>query len=137
MFKFLIILVILAVGAYFVVNKIPSLKERVIEAVNPAAREARLLGELETNLDEINKNLGEATEQKGTDKIREKINNSKNLLENSKDLLSEISKINGGTGFVGSQIGKIINAFSDKTPYPADHLQTPQTSTPATSCQPN
>lgn len=134
--KFLLFLLIIAVIGYFVINQIPSLKERVIEAINPAAKEARLLGELEVNLDEIDKSLGEATEQKEADKIREKINNSKNLLKNSKDLLSDISKINGNTGLIGSQIGKIINAFSDQTPYPADHLQTPQTSTPATSCTP-
>ncbi len=137
MFKFLIILIVLAAGVYFAVNQVPSLKERVIEAVNPAAKEARLLGELKTNLDEIDKGLKEAAEQKGTDKIREKINNSKGLLEDSKNLLGEISKINGGTGIISSQIGKIINAFSDKTPYPADHLRIPQASAPPAPCAPN
>jgi hypothetical protein len=138
MLKFLIILIVLATGAYFVINQIPSLKARVIEAVNPAAKEARLLGELKANLDEIDKSLGEVTEQKGTDKIREKINNSKNLLENSKNLLSEISKINGDAGMIGSQIGKIINALSNQTPYPADHLQSSAAPpTPIYSCPPH
>jgi DNA repair ATPase RecN len=137
MLKFLIILIVLAAGAYFAINQIPSLKARVIEAVNPAAKEARLLGELENNLNEIDKSLKEATEQKGLDKIREKINSSKNLLENSKDLLSEISEINSDTGVIGSQIGKIINALSDQTPYPADHLQSSVAPpTPIYSCPP-
>ena len=135
--KFLIFLLIITAIGYFVINQIPSLKERVIEAINPAVKEARLLGELETNLDEIDKSLEEATEQKGSGKILEKINSSRNLLENSKNLLSEISKINGDTGMIGSQIGKIINAFSDQTPYPADHLQSSATPlTPIYSCPP-
>jgi DNA repair exonuclease SbcCD ATPase subunit len=137
MLKFLIILIMLAVGAYFVVNQIPSLKERVIEAINPAAKEERLLGELKANLDEVEKSLEETAQQKGSDKIREKISNSKNLLEKSKNLLGEISKINQDTGIIGSQIGKIIDAFSDQTPYPADHLgsNTPPPA-PACSCPP-
>jgi len=53
----------LAVGAYFALNQIPSLKERVIEAINPAAKERRLLGELKVNLDEIDKSLQEAAKQ--------------------------------------------------------------------------
>lgn len=137
MIKFLIFLLIITAIGYFVINQIPSLKERVIEAINPAAKEARLLGELEINLDEIDKSLEEATEQKGSGRILEKINNSRNLLENSKNLLSEISKINGDTGIIGSQIGKIINAFSDQTPYPADHLQSSVAPpTPVYSCPP-
>jgi len=135
--KSLIFLLIITAIGYFVINQIPSLKEWVIEAINPAAKEARLLGELKTNLDEIDKSLGEATKQKGSDKIQEKINNSKSLLENSKNLLSEISKINGDTGVIGSQIGKIINALSDQTPYPADHLQSSVAPpTPIYSCPP-
>jgi len=137
MLKILIFLIILAVGAYFALNQIPSLKEKVIEAINPAAKERRLLGELKVNLDEIDKSLQEATKQKQADKILEKINNSQNLLKNSKDLLGEISKINSNTGVIGSQIGKIIDALSDKTPFPADHLKTAaESSLPICSCPP-
>ncbi len=135
--KFLIFLLIITAIGYFVINQIPSLKERVIEAINPAAKEARLLGELKTNLDEIDKSIEETANQKGLDKIQEKIDNSKSLLENSKNILSEISKINGDTGMIGSQIGKIINVFSDRTPYPADHLQNLATTpTPIYTCPP-
>ncbi len=135
--KFLISLLVVTAIGYFVINQIPSLKGRVIEAINPAAKEARLLGELKTNLNEIDKSLEETANQKGLDKIQEKINNSKSLLENSKNILSEISKINGDTGMIGSQIGKIINVFSDQTPYPADHLQSSATSPiPVYSCPP-
>jgi len=74
-------------------------------------------------LDEIDKSLQEAAKQKQADKILEKINNSQNLLKNTKSLLGEISKININTGVIGSQIRKIIDALSDKTPFPADHLK--------------
>ncbi len=138
MLKFLIILMVLAVGAYFVINQIPSLKERVIEAINPAVKEERLLGELKANLDELGQNLDEAGGQKTAADIKSGIKSSKNLLENSKDILGEISKINGETGIIGSQIGKIINAFSDQTPYPADHLQSSTASPiPIYSCPPH
>lgn len=137
MLKFLLILIILAVGVCLVINQIPSLKERVIEAINPAAGERRLLGELGVNLGEIGKILEEMSKQKNPAKTQEKIQDSKSLLEKSKNLLGEISKINQNTGIIGSQIGKIIDAFSDKTPYPADHLESmAESPSPIFSCPP-
>lgn len=137
MLKFLIILIALAVGSYFVINQIPSLKERVIEAINPTAKEERLLGELKANLDELSQNLDEAGNQKSPADVKNGVKKSQSLLGKSQNLIEEISKINSGTGMIGSQIGRIINAFSDRTPYPADHLQAPQTSAPSVSCAPN
>jgi hypothetical protein len=88
-------------------------------------------------LDEIDKSLQEAAKQKQADKILEKINNSQNLLKNTKSLLGEISKININTGVIGSQIRKIIDALSDKTPFPADHLKAAaEPSLPICSCPP-
>ncbi len=135
--KSLIFFLIIAVVGGLVINQIPSLKERVIEAINPAAKEERLLEELQANLDEIDKSLDEAAKQKGAGKIQEKISNSKGLLEKSRNLLGEISKINQDTGVIGSQIGKIIDALSDQTPYPADHIQnTNESPAPVYSCPP-
>ncbi len=134
--KFLLFLLIIAVIGYFVIDQIPSLKERVIEAINPAAKEARLLGKLKVNLDELSKNLDEAEKQKSSADVKSGIKNGQSLLGKSQGLMEEILKINGETGIIGSQIGKIINAFSDQTPYPADHLQAPQTSTSSASCTP-
>lgn len=134
--KFLLFLLIIAVVGYFVINQIPSLKEWVIEAINPAAKEARLIGELKANLNELSKSLDEVEKQKSLADTRSGIKNSQSILGESQGLIEKILKINGDAGIIGSQIGKIINAFSDRTPYPADHLQTPQTSTSATSCPP-
>ena len=138
MAKSLIFLLTIAAIGGFVVTQIPSLKERVIEAVNPAAKEGRLLGELRVNLDEIDKSLNEAAQQKETEKIQEKISDGKDLLEKSKNLLGEVSKTNQDTGVIGSQVGKIINAISGDTSKPADYLQTPraQTGTSSAPCTP-
>ena len=54
MFK--IIGVVLLIGAglvFFNQDKIEDYKQRIIEAVNPAAKEKRLLSELETSLGEL------------------------------------------------------------------------------------
>lgn len=135
--KFLLFLLVIAVVGGFVINQIPSLKERVIEVINPAAKEKWLLGELKVNLDELSKNLDEAGAQKDPTKIRNGIESSQGLLKKSQNLAEEILKINNNTGIIGSQIGKIINAFSDQTPYPADHLENATASpTPIYSCPP-
>ena len=135
--KFLLFTLIIAVGGYFVINQVPSLKERVIEAINPAVKEERLIGELKANLNELSKSLDEAGKQKSLADTKSGVKNSQSILGESQSLIEEIAKINGGTGIISSQIGKIINAFSDKTPYPADHLQVPAaTLTPIYTCPP-
>jgi len=137
MIRLITILIILATGAYFAVNQIPSLKERVIEAVNPAAKERRLLGELSANLDEIEKKLEEAGREKEEAAAREKIKSSAALLEKSKGIMAEISKINEGAGIIGSRVGKVIDALFGGTPYPADHLRTAsEPPIPACVCPP-
>ncbi len=137
MIKFLIFLLIIAAIGYFVINQIPSLKERVIEVINPAAKERRLIGELKANLNELSKSLDEVGKQKSPADTRSGIKNSQSILGESQNLLEKISNINGDAGIIGSQIGRIINAFSDKTPYPADHLQSPAAPPiPVYSCPP-
>jgi dynactin complex subunit len=134
--KFLLFLLIIVAVGGFAISQIPFLKERAIEAINPAAKEARLLGELKANLDELGKSLDETGEQKNPASIKDGIRGSKKLLGESRALVEKISEINSKTGIIGSQIGKIIDAFLDKTPYPADHLETGNqiTPSPAISC---
>ncbi len=135
--KFLLFRLIIAVIGYFVINQIPWLKERLIEVINPAAKEARLIEELKANLNELSKSLDEVGKQKSLADTRSGIKNSQSILGESRGLIEKISKINADTGVIGSQIGKIINAFSDQTPYPADHLQSSVTPpVPVYSCPP-
>ncbi len=137
MIKGFFILLIIAIAVGFVINQIPSLKQRVIEVINPAAKEGRLLGELTSNLSDLGSTINQLQGSKSSKDLENKIQNSRTLLDKSKRLLNNISSINqnnsGVTGIIGSQIGKIANLISDKTPYPADHLSATSPSTGSTS----
>ena len=135
MIKLAVILLLLAISGGFVINQIPSWKQRVIEVINPAAKEARLLGELKVNLDELGNDLNSSAVS-ASDRERQ-VNRNKDLVAKSQNLVNQITSANQkNSGIIKQGIGKIINAFSDQTPYPADHLQAPQTSTLSASCAP-
>ena len=107
--KSILVILLIAVAGGFLINHFPSWKQHVIEIINPAAKEARLLGELTASLDELDKNLDGG--------------NSKNLLNKSRGILQNITDLNQkNSGIIKQQMGKIIDAFIDRTPYPADHL---------------
>lgn len=111
-----------AVAGGFLINQIPPWKQRVIEVINPAAKEARLLGELTASLDELDKNIGGGE--------------NKNLLDKSRGILQNITDLNQkNSGIIKQQVSRIIDALVDRTPYPADHLLAPPTNTP-TVCEP-
>ena len=121
--KSALILLLIAIAGGFLINQVPAWKERVIEVINPAAKEARLLGELKVGLDELGNNV---TDPK-----------NKGLLEKSKNLVDQISSANNkNSGIVRQQVSKIIDAFLDKTPYPADHLNVPAASQSPLVCPP-
>ena len=116
-------LLVVAIGGGFLINQIPSWKQRVIEVINPAAKEARLLGELTANLDELDNSFNS---HGGTDSKK-----NADLIAKSKNLVSEIADANQkNSGIIKQQVGKIIDAFLDKTPYPADHLKISPSSSP-------
>lgn len=130
--KSAVALLVIALAGGFVINQIPSWKQKVVEIVNPAAKEARLLGELSTNLDDLDKTLRATGENPD-----EKIKNSRELLEKSKSLINEIASTNEqNSGIVKQQIGKIIDALLDKTPFPADHLSPSESSITPLVCPP-
>src|SRR3989344_8929378 len=105
------VFLLVAIAGGFLINNVPFWKQRVIEVINPAAKEARLLGELTASLDELDNNLGNGE--------------NKNLLDKSRGILQNITDLNQkNSGIIKQQIGKIIDAFIDRTPYPADHLTT-------------
>jgi len=119
--KTLFAVLIAAVVGGFAINHVPALKQKVVEVINPAAKERRLLGELTENLEEISQSFS-ALDPTDPD-YETKIEDSKNLLKKSKELLQGISDAKQNTGVVRSQIGKIIDTLIDKTPFPADHIQ--------------
>lgn len=115
--KFALGFLVVAVTGGFLVNQIPSWKQRIIEVVNPAAKEAQLLGELTASLDELDKNID--------DNKSDNSGKKKDLLDKSRAILQNITDLNQkNSGIIKQQVSKIIDALIDRTPYPADHLQT-------------
>lgn len=112
-------LLAIAVIGGFVINHVPAWKQRVIEVINPAAKEGRLLGELDTVLNDLANNTEPAKNKELVDKSRRIVN----------DLVTHNQQ---NSGIIKQQVGKIVDALLDRTPYPADHLQTP----PSTSVSP-
>ena len=123
-------LLLVAIGGGFLVNQVPSWKQKIIEVVNPSAKQARLLGELKTNLDELDASLNSSGDKAGV--------KNDELVSKSKKLVDEIASANQkNSGIIKQQVGKIIDAFLDKTPYPADHLKiTSAASQSAVVCPP-
>lgn len=111
--KTLIILVVIGVGGSFLINRLPNLKQRVIEVVNPDAKEARLLNELGGTLNELESNINQKINTKGNG----------DLITKAKGLLNQVAQANQDSGIVGSTLGKIIDSLIDKAPFPADHLK--------------
>lgn len=128
--KALLCVIIIAVAGGFVVNQVPSLKQKVIEVINPAVKEGRILGELKTNLDQID-GLLSAEDGAGDQQILK----SRELLGQSEELLNSLVQLNqDNSGILKQQVGKIIDAFTDRTPYPADHLPTASNSPTPVPC---
>lgn len=125
--KFILFFLIVTIGGGFLVNQLPSLRQKAIEIINPAAKEARILGELKENLASLESIIDEAGSAKNQTETRNKIKNSQSLIAKSKDLLNQAVQINdagaGPAGIVRSTVGRIIDALIDKTPFPADHLK--------------
>lgn len=133
--KFLLVIIIAAIGAGFIINKVPAWRENTLEFINPAIKENRLLGNLSDNLAELDKNISKMPSKDPA--YQGQVAKSKELLSRSRTLLSNIQNINQqNSGIIRQQIGKLIDAFVDKTPYAAEVLATPGLNhqTPAATC---
>lgn len=137
--KTLFILIIIAVIGGFVINQIPSLKQRVIETINPAVKEGRLLGEMKINLDQLESGLDDLPKSPNPADLKTKIKTSKDLLAKSRELLNGISAVNqSNSGLLKQGLTKIIDSFIDKMPFPADHLSPTSnvSAAPVITCSP-
>ncbi|MEX1063960.1 MAG: hypothetical protein WD898_02685 [Candidatus Paceibacterota bacterium] len=128
--KTLFIVLIAAVVGGFVLNRAPELKQKVIETINPVAKERRLLGELTLNLDALSSSVDSLSGSSDNPDFQTKIASSKDLVQKSKELLKSLTESKQDSGIIKSQVGKIIDSLIDKTPFPADHLQSKESSTP-------
>jgi hypothetical protein len=98
MFKSLLILATAVVGSVLLVNKVPSLKANILEAVYPRAQEGKLVQQLHDVLTGI--------DDASTDAARNV------LIEKSKALLQNISDMNAEhAGVVDGVIGKVTDVL--------------------------
>lgn len=101
-------------------QKIEEYKQKIIEVINPAAKERRLLGELETNLDQLDSSLtnlavgGKSLVEAESDqkKLNTAIANARSTLQE----LKETNKKNDLGASVSSLIQKIIPLSSKPSP---------------------
>ena len=103
-FSILILAVLILVNK----EKVADYKRRIIETVNPAAKEKRLITELESSLNELDSLLsGKISGQIGKEgesvKTKVSINNAKKVLEE----LREASRQND----LGANLSNLINKF--------------------------
>lgn len=107
-------------GAYVAVTQVPSLKTRVTEYVNPRVKEARLINQLQSDLQV----LGDQTTAPAT--IRQ-------TASKAKDLAAQIAAINdNSSGLVPTIVTKVRDAASAIAPLlPASVAQFLPIATPA------
>ncbi len=107
---------IVAAGAYFAVNNIPSLKANILETVNPRIEEGQLVRTLQQTLEELDSTLsseGTATTTVTTQKKQQ-------LVAESQELLREIADINDKRDSVAVGIvTKAVDALIGTTASPA------------------
>ncbi|MBI4160344.1 MAG: hypothetical protein HY506_00355 [Candidatus Yanofskybacteria bacterium] len=129
------VLAVIIIGG-FVINKMPEFKQRVVEVINPAAKEARILGELDQSLDDLEKNI-DGLNSDSKEERASSIDKNKDLISRSKSLLDSAREVNAkNSGIIKQQVGKIIDALLDGTPFPADHLRSSDTATSPLVCPP-
>ena len=129
--SFLVIAVLVGAGT-FLLGRIPSWKQQIVEVINPAEREAKVLGTLKTNLNALESTLNETARAKTPKEISTGLEKTRNILTDSQTLVDQITSINQGTAkALASQLGQLANIFSD-TPEPGTPITTP----PAASCLP-
>ncbi|HEY4506733.1 MAG TPA: hypothetical protein VJH71_01025 [Candidatus Paceibacterota bacterium] len=113
--KSIFTLIFIAIAGGFVVNHFTDWKQKIIEVVNPSAKETRLLGELKENLDKLDDQL--VINNKGSDNTPPDDTTEK-LITESKKLVDEINLINNkNSGIVSQAFVKIIETISDKNPF--------------------
>lgn len=123
MLKYLFYAVLLAAAGGLVLSQVPSLKQRAIEVINPAAKERRLLGELKTNLDALDGSLKGLSEKSDKKDLLDRMKSAQTFLSRSQELVGTVGAINlKNAGFIQSQISKLIDEFTDSTPFAAEIL---------------
>ena len=119
-------LFLLVVVGGFAINSIPSLRDKVLELVNPAVKESGLISQIEKNLNELDLKLAQnSTGNAGSN--NNDISASRILIANTKSLLADVQDLNkkdADSSLVSLALNKVAGLLIDKTPYPAEDLTT-------------
>lgn len=124
MIRLFVWFLVVLVGGVSIINFVPSLKQKVVEIANPSIKEAKVLGELTTTLDQIGSSLTDLQNSKNAKEIGGKIKDTKDLVQKSKELLRQAGELNGNPGLIKSVIGQVIQSVVDRSLFPADHIKT-------------
>ena len=95
--RFLLLIGFVIVGAWIAAMYIPSFKQSVVEIVNPAAKEKRLLTDLSTQMDIIEKTISESDQGGKTNQTKQtagEVAGVQQAIDKSQDIIREIEKIN-------------------------------------------
>lgn len=115
----LIGITLLIAAALIVFNreKIESYKQSIIETINPAAKEKRLLGELENNLNQLASllNVSSVDSEKLSSTDKEKLNTT---IAKTKSSLQELKEANQKTDLV-SNLSRLIQKIIPLDPKPS------------------
>ena len=112
LFKTLLWLAIIAVVGGFLVNQFPVVKQTVLEYINPAIKEGRLLAKIGATLSNLEINIQNTTP--ASPAAAAKLEQSKALVSQAKDALQQIDTINQQqqqSGIVSQAVQQPGNAF--------------------------
>ena len=131
MIKFAVSLALLAGASWLIMQRVPTVRQWAIEAVNPAAREGRVLGALKTNLDDLDDMLGDLSQAKNIQEARTAAEKGRALLKDSSALIQEAAAINSSSGkALESQLSRVMDVLGiDPAPSPTANM-------PLISCPP-
>ncbi len=108
-------------------DKVEDIKRNIIETINPAVKEKRLLAELSSGLDDINALLsGKSTGAKTTE---ESVKKAKSAINGAKKILDELQETNRQTD-LGANLSNLIQKF-----IPLDSKPSPTWLPPAQECK--
>ena len=134
LFKLLLWVVVLGVGGGLVINHLPDLKTKVMEIVNPAVKQARVLGDASTKLTALQAAITAATATNDSSERNAKLAEGQTLIHQMTELLVQADDISKNTGVFSAAAGQVAETLINSLPATANNLLNfSQSSTPSVS----
>ncbi|PJE51585.1 MAG: hypothetical protein COV29_00290 [Candidatus Yanofskybacteria bacterium CG10_big_fil_rev_8_21_14_0_10_36_16] len=114
--KIVAFVAVVSLTSGFVITKVPDLKQKVVEYINPAEKERRILGELDQVLEDLEDTAMQVSDFDSPEEVREKISKAAELINKAQDLRLQAQEANDkDQGLVRSGMTRIIDSFTSKT----------------------